>query len=72
MKIKTNEEVFILPDKGLHLIVGNGFEKTIIECLNSFLNQKKKSKCIIYDQDGDMVDMKQTGFIYVSKDETYK
>ena len=70
MKIKTNKNTFILPDKGLHLLAADQYSDELIECLTTFINQRKKTKCIIYDSEGDMIEPKTAGFVYIPSAET--
>lgn len=69
MKIKTDNDFFIFPDRGIHLLIAEEYAGQIIECFSLYFNQKKKTKCMILDQDNEMIDFKEASFIYISKDE---
>ena len=65
MKIKSENEVFIIPaSNGVHLLADNEYNHIIIDYLNSYFGQKKKTKCIVLDDEDDPIDVKTTNFIY--------
>lgn len=70
MIIKTNEDIFILPDKGLHLLICEPYTQKIIQCFSTFLIQKKKTHCLILDSNNEMIDFKSAAFIYISAEES--
>lgn len=72
MKIKTESNCILLPvDSGLHLICENGLKTELIDCLTAYFNQKKKSRCVILNDDNEIVDPNEMDFIYVPSNEDY-
>lgn len=71
MKIKTDEQVFILPvEDSINVLVDRGFKKDIIESLNLYFNKKKKTKCLVYDEDNNLLKFDEIGFVYLENDNT--
>ena len=67
MKIKYDDHTIVLPvESGLHLIYdcANGGE--FLECLLSYFGQKKKTKCIVFDDEDDLISPKDVELIYFS------
>ena len=63
MKIIYDEGTFLLPESNhINLLVAGTYKKKLIECLDSYLVNKKKTKCIIYDDEGDVLDNKNVSF----------
>ena len=72
MKIKTESNCILLPvDSGLHLICENDLKTELIDCLTAYFNQKKKSRCVILNDDNEIVDPNEMVFIYVPSNEDY-
>lgn len=66
MKIKNDELELIIPNKNtLNIIVEKEYKETIIEAFTSYFAQKKKSKYVILDDDGDLIPMDEVSFIYI-------
>lgn len=66
MKVKSDSELFVLPSSGgIHLIAKNDNSNLVIEYLNSYFGQKKKTKCIVLDDEDDPIDMKSVNFIHI-------
>lgn len=66
MKIKSDEEVFIIPvEHGIHLLAKNKYNTIVIDYLSSYFGQKKKTKCIVLDDEEDIIDSKNVNFIYI-------
>lgn len=71
LKIKTDEQVFILPiEDKINILVDRGFKNDVIECLNLYFNKKKKTKCLIYDADNKLLKFNEIGFIFLENDNT--
>lgn len=70
MKIVSDENVFIIPLKENNkiVLVSSGFKKELIECLQTYFVSKKKTKCIVYDEEGNISKMDEICFIYLPND----
>lgn len=70
MKIVSDENIFIISFKENNkiVLVSSGFKKELIECLQMYFVSKKKSKCIIYDEEGSIKKMDDICFIYLASD----
>ena len=70
MKIVADENVFIIPLKENNkiVLVSSGFKKELIECLQTYFVSKKKTKCIVYDEEGNITKMDDICFIYLPTD----
>ena len=56
MKIKTEYKTFVIPiNNGMHLIYENGYKNELIDCLNNYFGLKKKNKCVILDDDEEII-----------------
>lgn len=67
MKIKIEDSFYCLPvSSGLHLLYDYSETNELIECLSSYFGQKKKTKCVILDDEGDLIPPKDYEFIYFS------
>ena len=70
MKIQSNEHTFMIPVKsGLHLLYEANNKYELLDCLNSYFGQKKKTKCIVNDEEGELINPKSIEFIYISSKE---
>ena len=70
MIIKSNEHTLIIPVyRGLHLIHEMNCKYELLECLNSYFALKKKTKCIIMDDDHELINPKDVQFVYISSKE---
>ena len=70
MIIKSNEHTLIIPvHRGLHLIHEMNCKYELLECLNSYFALKKKTKCIIMDDDHELINPKDVQFVYISSKE---
>lgn len=69
MKIKMSDDVFVIPDSNSPIIVEfNGYKAQLIDCLNSYFLQKKKTRCKVFDDFGNEIRCDDANFIYVLKD----
>lgn len=69
MKIKTEDETFIIPDSDKPLLIEfNGYKDVVIDCLSSIFVQKKKNKCRVFDDSGEEIRFGEANFIYVPND----
>lgn len=69
MKIIADENVFIVPlENKKTIIVANGYKKELLECLTSYFISKKKNKCVIYDEDEQVINMGDINFLYIPED----
>ena len=69
MKIKTEDETFIIPDSDKPLLIEfNGYKDVVIDCLSSIFVQKKKNKCRVFDEAGEEIRYGEANFIYVPND----
>ena len=69
MKIVTDESTYIIPIiDNKNIIVTNGYKDDLINCMYTYFVSKKKTKCIIYDDDGQTINMNEISFIYIPKD----
>lgn len=71
MKIDFYEGVIQIPvDRGVNIIVDDEIRADLISYFDSYINQKKKTKCSIYDESNQLVSMKDVSFIHLtSKDD---
>ncbi len=70
MKIKYGDHTLMIPvQSGLHIMYESNLKYELIECLNSYFVQKKKTKCIITDENDELINPKGAEFIYVSSKE---
>ena len=66
MKIKNDDETFIIPvSSGIHILYENNYKERLISDLSSYFIQKKKTKCLIFDDEDDPIPMKSVNFIYI-------
>ena len=67
MKIKYEDHTCILPvSTGMHLVYDSSGESDFLECLISYFGQKKKTKCIVLDDEDDLIAPKDAELIYFS------
>ena len=67
MKIKYEDHTCILPvSTGMHLVYDSSGESDFLECLISYFGQKKKTKCIVLDDENDLIAPKDAELIYFS------
>ena len=69
MKIKSEENVYIIPDLNGACAISSPYIEDIVQCLVSYFVAKKKNKCVVIDEDGDLVKNDSVSFIYISKDD---
>lgn len=71
MKIDFYEGVIQIPvDKGVNIIIDDEMRTDLISFFDSYINQKKKTKCSIYDESNQLISMKDVSFIHLtSKDD---
>lgn len=69
MKIKMDNDVFIIPESNNPIIVEfNGNKDRVIDCLSSYFLQKKKTRCRVFDDFGKEIRCDEANFVYVSRD----
>lgn len=67
MKIKYDDHTIVLPvESGLHLIYDYTKSREFLECLLSYFGQKKKTRCIVLDDEDDLISPKDVELIYFS------
>ncbi len=72
MKIKTEDSVYLIPIKnGICSLVSDCTED-LINCLTSYFINKKKSKCVILDDEEDLIKYNDVAFIYIPNNEDLK
>ena len=72
MKIKTEDSVYIIPiGSGICSLVSN-YTEDIINCFNSYFVNKKKNKCVILDEEDDLIKFNDVAFIYIPNNEDLK
>lgn len=72
MKIKTEDNVYIIPiGSGICSLVSN-YTEDIINCFNSYFVNKKKNKCVILDEEDDLIKFNDVAFIYIPNNEDLK
>lgn len=69
MKIKSEENVYIIPDLNGACAISSPYVEDIVQCLVSYFVAKKKNRCVVIDEDGDLVKNDSVSFIYISKDD---
>lgn len=69
MKIKSEENVYIIPDLNGACAISSPYIEDIVQCLVSYFVAKKKNRCVVIDEDGDLVKNDSVSFIYISKDD---
>ena len=69
MKIKSEENVYIIPDLNGVCAISSPYIEDIVQCLVSYFVAKKKNRCVVIDEDGDLVKNDSVSFIYISKDD---
>lgn len=65
MKIKTDEAVYNLPINNGICNIASPFINNLIECLDSYFIGKKKNKCVVIDDEGDLIKSNDIEFIYI-------
>lgn len=72
MKIKTEDSVYLIPIKnGICSLVSN-YTEDLINCLSSYFINKKKTKCVILDDEEDLIKYNDVAFIYIPNNEDLK
>ena len=67
MKIKYDDHTIVLPvEYGLHLIYDCTNSGDFLDCLLSYFGQKKKTRCIVLDDEDDLISPKDVELIYFS------
>ena len=51
-----------------NILVSSNYKREIIECLQSYFVNKKKTKCIVYDEDNEIIKMDDLSFVYLTSD----
>lgn len=69
MKIKSEENVYIIPDLNGACAISSPYIEDIVQCLVSYFVAKKKNRCVVIDEDGNLVKNDSVSFIYISKDD---
>ena len=69
MKIKSEENVYVIPDLNGACAISSPYIEDIVQCLVSYFVAKKKNRCVVIDEDGDLVKNDSVSFIYISKDD---
>lgn len=70
MKIKCGDHTLMIPvQSGLHIMYESNLKYELLECLNSYFVQKKKTKCIVMDENDELINPKSAEFIYISSKE---
>ena len=69
MKIKSEENVYIIPDLNGACAISSSYVDDIVQCLFSYFVAKKKNKCAVIDEDGDLMKNDSVSFIYIPKDD---
>lgn len=69
MIIKDEEHYFFIPNSGLNIICEREYKHDLINDLYSYFNQKKKNKCVVLDDDNNVISNKDVEFIYISYNE---
>ena len=69
MKIKSEENVYIIPDLNGACAISSSYVDDIVQCLFSYFVAKKKNKCVVIDEDGDLMKNDSVSFIYIPKDD---
>ena len=69
MKIKSEENVYIIPDLNGACAISSPYVEDIVQCLVSYFVAKKKNRCVVIDEDGNLVKNDSVSFIYISKDD---
>lgn len=65
MLIKDDEQTYNFPVKnGINIIVENYLSTKIINNLVNYFANKKKTSCIVYDDDNDLISCKEFDFVY--------
>lgn len=70
MKIVSDDNTFVIPLKqnNKNILVSSNYKREIIECLQSYFVNKKKTKCIVYDEDNEIIKMDDLSFVYLTSD----
>ena len=55
MIIKDEEHYFFIPNSGLNIICEREYKHDLINDLYSYFNQKKKNKCVVLDDDNNVI-----------------
>ena len=64
MIIKDEEHYFFIPNSGLNIICEREYKHDLINDLYSYFNQKKKNKCVVLDDDNNVISNKDVEFIF--------
>lgn len=74
MKIVSDNKIFVIPVGEMNketIVVPSGNKELLVDCLNSYFVQKKKTKCEIFDDDC-IMKMDDLNFIYISDDISFQ
>lgn len=70
MKINSGDHTFMIPvQSGLHILYESNHKNEFVDCMNSYFVQKKKTKCIVKDDEDELIAPKSAEFIYLSSKE---
>lgn len=73
MKIVCDNNTFVIPfNSSDKILLITNYQKEIIECYQSYFVSKKKTKCLFYNDDGEIMNMNDINFIYLSDDVSYE
>ncbi len=72
MKIKTEDSVYLIPIRnGICSLVSDYYEE-LINCFTSYFVNKKKNKCVILDDEDDLIKFDDVAFVYIPYGEDLK
>ena len=72
MKIKTEDSVYLIPIKNGICSLVSDYTADIVNCLSSYFINKKKTKCVILDNEEDLIKYNDVAFIYIPNNEDIK
>ncbi len=68
MKIKSDENIYIIPIENGICSIASDYLNDMIDCLTSYFVNRKKNKCVIVDAEDDLIKYDDVSFVYIPRD----
>ena len=74
MKIVSDDNTFIIPlsESNRIILVSSNYKQELIDCFYSYFVMKKKTRCVIYDDDNQIINQEDINFIFIPDDTSYE
>ena len=73
MKIVCDDRTYVVPVyDNKNILVPRNYKDDFIECMGTYFVSKKKTKCVVYDDDGQVIGPNEINFIYLDDDISYE